>query len=173
MQYRMPVGRGPSSNTCPRCEPHLLHSTSVLTIPAPESSAVSTPSLDTVDQKLGQPVPESNLDFELNRTLPQQAHRYTPSSLKSWYLPVKAGSVPFLRVTSYCLAVSKRRHSSSLLITLRLILHLRPATDRTPNSDLRDRNLCSRLHSKNVNVLANNTLRPVRISDELRRGAGR
>ncbi len=33
MQYRSPVGFGPSSNTCPKCASHLLHFTSVRFIP--------------------------------------------------------------------------------------------------------------------------------------------
>src|SRR6266508_1332102 len=33
MQYRRPVGCGPSGNTCPRWPPHDAHSTSVRTIP--------------------------------------------------------------------------------------------------------------------------------------------
>lgn len=33
MQYRSPVGAGPSSNTCPRCASHLAQRTSARTIP--------------------------------------------------------------------------------------------------------------------------------------------
>ena len=33
MQYRNPVGAGPSGNTCPRWLPQLLHITSVRSIP--------------------------------------------------------------------------------------------------------------------------------------------
>jgi len=39
-------------------------------------------SFDTI-QKLGQPVPESNLDFELKSSAPQQMHEYIPFSL--WF----------------------------------------------------------------------------------------
>ena len=33
MQYRSPVAGGPSGNTCPKCDSHFLHITSVLIIP--------------------------------------------------------------------------------------------------------------------------------------------
>src|SRR5919198_5843461 len=33
IQYLFPVGAGPSSNTCPKCAPHLVHLTSFLIIP--------------------------------------------------------------------------------------------------------------------------------------------
>ena len=42
MQKRNPVGWGPSGNTWPRCESHLLHSTSVLLIKSELSSLVAT-----------------------------------------------------------------------------------------------------------------------------------
>ena len=34
IQYLLPVGRGPSSNICPRCEPLLLSTTSTRLIPS-------------------------------------------------------------------------------------------------------------------------------------------
>src|SRR5437667_416691 len=49
-------------------------------------------------QKLGQPVPDSNLVSERNNSLPQHTQRYIPSSCRSQYLPVNAGSVPLWRV---------------------------------------------------------------------------
>src|SRR5208337_542099 len=42
----------------------------------------------------------------------------TPWCLLFQYCPVKAGSVPFSRVTWYASAVNSRRHSPSLLATL-------------------------------------------------------
>ena len=45
-------------------------------------------------QKLGQPVPESNLVVELNRAFLQQTQRKSPFSCRSQYWPVKACSVP-------------------------------------------------------------------------------
>lgn len=47
MQYRWPVGRGPSGKTWPRCPPHVAQRTSVLTIPWEVSSFSSTRSRAT------------------------------------------------------------------------------------------------------------------------------
>jgi len=57
-------------------------------------------------QKLGQPVPDSNLVEELKRPAPQTAHPYVPLSWLSQYSPVKGASVPLLTQTSYCSGVS-------------------------------------------------------------------
>src|SRR4051794_39058882 len=99
MQYRNPVGLGPSSKTCPRCASHLLHKTSTRRIPWLKSVSVVTFSAATGAQKLGHPVPDSNFVSELNSLFPQQTQRYIPLSCRSWYLPVNAGSVPLLRAT--------------------------------------------------------------------------
>jgi hypothetical protein len=56
-------------------------------------------SWETVSQKLGQPVPESNFVSELNREFPQAAHTYIPVFLFFRSFPVNAGSVPFSRST--------------------------------------------------------------------------
>ena len=56
-------------------------------------------------QKLGQPVPESNLVPDAKSGAPHPAHVYVPSSLESWYSPVKACSVPCCRRTRYCAGV--------------------------------------------------------------------
>src|SRR5271169_6976317 len=69
-------------------------------------------------QKLGQPVPESNLVAEVNSAFLQQTQRKMPLACRSQYWPVKARSVPALRVTSNCSAVSCARHSASVLTTL-------------------------------------------------------
>src|ERR1700674_53823 len=74
MQKRWPVGFGPSSKTCPRCEPHALQRTSVRTMPRPASSISSTASRLTGSQKLGQPVPESNFVSEPKSVAPHAAH---------------------------------------------------------------------------------------------------
>src|SRR6266481_4775204 len=65
---------GPSSNTCPRCEPHRAHVTSV---PPPklEWLAALTASPPIGCQKLGHPVPESYFASELNNGLPQAAQK--------------------------------------------------------------------------------------------------
>src|SRR3954454_15139262 len=68
--------------------------------------------------KLGQPVPESNFVLELKSSLPHAAQRYIPSSFECTYLPVKGGSVPCRRITSYSSGVSSWRHSSSDFSTL-------------------------------------------------------
>ena len=68
--------------------------------------------------KLGQPVPESNFVSDENSSVPQQTQWYMPSVFSSTYGPVKARSVPALRVTSYCSGVSCSRHSASVFLIL-------------------------------------------------------
>src|SRR4051794_36479527 len=70
--------------------------------------------------KLGQPVPESNFVLALNSSWPHAVQRYIPSSFECTYLPVKGGSVPWRRITSYSSGVSSWRHSSSVFSTLML-----------------------------------------------------
>src|ERR1700733_1390279 len=72
MQYRRPVGLGPSSNTWPRCASHSVHATAVLAMPRLMSLELLTFSGAIGCQKLGQPVPESNFVSELNSALSQQ-----------------------------------------------------------------------------------------------------
>src|SRR5579863_1507299 len=67
-------------------------------------------------QKLGQPVPESNLVSELNRALSQQIQRKIPRSCRSQYFPENAISVSAWRVMSKALEESCLRHSASVLI---------------------------------------------------------
>src|SRR5690348_17954144 len=69
-------------------------------------------------QKLGHPVPESNLVSELNSAVPQQTHRYSPFACNSSYSFANGRSVPPSRVTLYCSAVSCFLHSASLFTTL-------------------------------------------------------
>jgi hypothetical protein len=73
IQYRNPVGFGPSSKTCPKCPPHLLQSTSSRDIPKLRSVSVETFSDFRGEWKLGHPVPELNLASELNKGAPQPA----------------------------------------------------------------------------------------------------
>jgi hypothetical protein len=75
MQYRFPVGAGPSSKTCPRCPPQVAHITSVLVIPKLRSVSVTTLSRDAGSTKLGHPVPESNLASDWKSSVPHPAHR--------------------------------------------------------------------------------------------------
>ena len=63
MQYRRLVGGGPSSKRWPRWLPQRRQCTSVRTIMKLVSLPVSTAS-GSGFQKLGQPVPESNLVFD-------------------------------------------------------------------------------------------------------------
>src|SRR2546430_5212293 len=73
IQYRRPVGFGPSSNTCPKWDPQFAHSTSVRRMNKLRSSFSSTLSLRTGAQKLGQPVPDSYFVSEANRSRPHTA----------------------------------------------------------------------------------------------------
>src|SRR5450759_5296393 len=68
-------------------------------------------------QKLGQPVPESNLVAELKSAFLQHTQRKIPLACKSQYWPVKACSVPACRVTLNCPGVNCARHSASVLTT--------------------------------------------------------
>src|SRR6516162_8440489 len=99
MQYRSPVGGGPSSKTCPRCASHRAHRTSVRSINSVWSARVTIFSGAIGFQKLGHPVPESNLASELNSAVPQQTHRYSPLARNSSYSFVNGRSVPPWRVT--------------------------------------------------------------------------
>jgi hypothetical protein len=74
MQYLLPVGGGPSSNTWPRCASHLAHKTSVRAIKN-ESSGINEIFFSWIGaQKLGQPVLELYLFLEINRSFPQHTH---------------------------------------------------------------------------------------------------
>ncbi len=109
MQYLNPVGSGPSSNTCPKWEPQLAHSTSVRRMNKLWSSFSFTLPSSRGAEKLGQPVPESNFVFEANSSCPQTRQRYTPSSWLSQYFPVKGRSVPLSTQISYSNDVSRSR----------------------------------------------------------------
>ena len=74
MQYLRLVGCGPSSKTCPKCEPHFLQFTSVLSIPWLVSFRNSMLSLFKAREKLGQPVPESNFVSDEKSSRPQHVH---------------------------------------------------------------------------------------------------
>lgn len=129
MQYRLPVGSGPSSKTCPRCPPHLLHLTSTRFMPWLWSGTSSTPP-STAFVKLGQPLLESNLSSERKIVFPQPAQRYVPSSLLRSSSPVNGWSVPPPLRMWYCSGVNSFFHSLSDLITLGL-----PFNDVSPNND--------------------------------------
>ena len=118
IQYRRPVGLGPSSKTWPRWAPHRLHRTSVLIVNKLLSGSFLMFFPETGVQKLGQPVPELNFVSELNKSLPQHMHLYMPFFFKSQYSPEKGSSVPFKRVTRYCSAVSSFFHCLLVFMTL-------------------------------------------------------
>src|SRR5690348_14820649 len=69
-------------------------------------------------QKLGHPVPDSNLVSASNSAVPQQEQRKIPLSCRSQYSPVKARSVPSWRVISKACGESCCFHWSSVLTTL-------------------------------------------------------
>src|SRR4029077_4024537 len=71
MQYRIPVGPGPSGNRWPRWESALAERTSVRSIPCVWSVLVFTFSGSSGALKLGHPVPESNLSSELKSGSPE------------------------------------------------------------------------------------------------------
>ena len=116
MQYRSPVGCGPSSNTCPRCPPHPAQCTSVRTISQLRSTLVAT-ACSRGRQKLGQPVPLSNFVLEANSSRPHPAHLKTPSRCSRFKGLVKGCSVACRRSTRNCAADNVPRHSSSVCMT--------------------------------------------------------
>jgi len=73
-------------------------------------------------EKLGHPVLESNFVPEENNGVPQHTQEYRPARFSSQWGPVKARSVPCLRVIRYCSGVSCPRHSSSVFFTLASVI---------------------------------------------------
>src|ERR1700733_64858 len=114
MQYRNPVGLGPSSKTCPRCASHLRHDTAVRVMPMLRSIASTMFSLAMGAQKLGQPVPDSNLVSELKTAVSQQMQRKIPLSCTLRLAPLNGRSVASCRVTSNEAGASCAFHSFSL-----------------------------------------------------------
>src|SRR3989454_7795509 len=112
-QYRSPVGWGPSSKTWPRWPPHCLHRISTLFMKRLRSDFSSTFSFSAGDQKLGQPVPESNLVSDENSGASHPAQTYIPFSLLWRYFPVKGRSVAFFLKTWKVSVSSCFFHSSS------------------------------------------------------------
>src|SRR5271166_5677759 len=66
-------------------------------------------------QKLGQPVPDSNLLLASKSLAPQQTQTNVPLKWPLAYLPEKGCSVAFIRVTMNCSGVSSFCHSSLVL----------------------------------------------------------
>jgi len=88
------VGRGPSLNTCPKCEPQFEHKTSVLWRPINESFLSSTDDDEAGAKKLGQPVPLLNFVDEVNKVFPQPLHVNSPGLFSSLSDDVQGLSVP-------------------------------------------------------------------------------
>src|SRR6185437_8827327 len=80
MQYRSPVGFGPSGKTWPRCAPQRAQVASIRLIPWLISSCVSIAAESTGSQKLGHPEPDSNFLSEANNSASQATQWYIPSS---------------------------------------------------------------------------------------------
>jgi len=74
--------------------------------------------LSTGAQKLGQPVPESNLVLDENSEAPQQTHLKRPGRFSRLSGLEKGRSVPSWRATWNCSGVSCFFHSSSLFVTV-------------------------------------------------------
>ena len=70
MQYRFPVGAGPSSKTWPRCESACVERTSVRTLKNLRSERVVMLFNVIGLVKLGQPVPDVNLSNEVKSGSP-------------------------------------------------------------------------------------------------------
>lgn len=80
IQYLFPPSNfGPSSKTCPKWIPSFSQTTSVLFIPNEISTFSLIDALGRGFVKLGHPVPESNLFFELNNGSPDTTDTYIPS----------------------------------------------------------------------------------------------
>jgi hypothetical protein len=114
MQYRKPVGRGPSAKTWPRWPLQREQWTSVRSIPRVRSVVVSTAFVIGA-QKLGHPVPLSNFVSEVKSSWPHPAQRKIPARCSEFRRLVPARSVPWLRRTRNCSGDSRARHSSSFL----------------------------------------------------------
>jgi hypothetical protein len=113
MQYRMPVGAGPSSKRWPRCESPAFERTSIRVMPWLRSTLSMTLSRTTGRVKLGHPVPESNLSRDENSGSPVATSTYKPASWLSQNSLWNGGSVASRWVTSYCMAVRRFFSSSS------------------------------------------------------------
>ena len=114
----LPSVWGPSGKTWPRCASHDAQRTSVRRISHERSSCSLTAPLSTGAQKLGQPVPESNLVLDENSEAPQQTHLKRPGRFSRLSGLEKGRSVPSWRATWNCSGVSCFFHSSSLFVTV-------------------------------------------------------
>ena len=114
MQYRNPVGWGPSVKTCPRCPSHNRQLTAVRTTIRLPSGDSTTFSAAIGSQKLGQPVPESNFAADEKRGKSHPAQVKIPRRCSSSNAPVNGRSVSACRITQYA---SRPRRPPPLVVT--------------------------------------------------------
>src|SRR5258707_14388048 len=77
MQYRSPVGLGPSGNTCPKCPPQRAQCTSVRAMPRGRSVVVPT-ALAKGAKKIGQPGALTNFVDDSNSGKAHARQAYMP-----------------------------------------------------------------------------------------------
>src|SRR3989338_1740283 len=99
MQNLFLVSGGPSSKTWPRWAPQRGQCASTRFVKNERSSLSPIFSSAIGCQKLGQPVPQSYLASQRNRSVPQATQVYTPVFLFFSNAPVNGRSVPCFRVT--------------------------------------------------------------------------
>jgi hypothetical protein len=80
IQYRNPLGSGPSGNTWPKWASQVLQRTSTRTIPNDESFLYLMALSFMGWVKLGHPVPDSNFIVESNSGALQHTQLYLPAS---------------------------------------------------------------------------------------------
>src|SRR5271163_1702011 len=97
-------------------------------------SCRSSTALSIAFQKLGQPVPLSNLVVDENRSSPQPAHPKIPGRCSSLSGLLKGVSVDAVRSTAYCWGVRSRRHSASVWLTSNVSLEVLGAPAATESS---------------------------------------
>lgn len=119
MQYRSPLGSGPSGNMWPKWPSQVLHITSTRSIPNIVSFSYFIAFSFMGCVKLGHPVPDSNFIVESNKGVSQHIQLYLPASWILHNAPEWGASVPFLRVILNCSGVNNSRHSDSVFSILR------------------------------------------------------
>jgi hypothetical protein len=99
MQYRNPLGAGPSGKTWPRCASQVLQivSTRIRKEGPSKRYAIALTFAGWVND--GHPVPDSNLSEASKRTVSQQRQEYIPGSKSPHICELNGRSVPAWRVT--------------------------------------------------------------------------
>lgn len=116
MQYRIPSGGGPSSNTWPRCPSHDAQRTSARGRNGSDRSGTSRTASGAMGaRKLGHPVPESYLAAEAKSGEAQPAHVKTPTRFSELRALLQGRSVAARRNTAYDSGLKLARHSASVL----------------------------------------------------------